>query len=338
MRKISAFLLCIFASFLLLFTGVGISYPIRTIAENGQYLYVGGMPAGFMLSAGGAQVIGVCDVIGEEQTVSPAKDAGIKSGDIITEAAGIKIESVADLNSILAKNQEKEIEITVKRGENTQKINVKPERDRATKKFKIGVLIRDTISGIGTITYINPNNRQFGALGHTVGEDHEKMNSEGKLYHCSIVSVMKGIRGKAGELHGMFLGDGVFGKTQTLCECGIFGEIDKEVDLSKLNQAQADSSDVKPGNAYIFSTINGQSPKKYSAEIVKVDKFNKENKNYVLKITDKELLETTGGIVQGMSGSPIMQGDKLIGAITHVFLNDPTRGYGIDIEKMLNHQ
>ncbi len=338
MRKISAFLLYIFVSFLIFFSGISGNVPINVLAENGEYLYVGGMPAGFMLSAGGAQVIGVCDVIGEEKTSSPAKDAGIKSGDIITNVAGIKIETVADLNSILAKNGENQLEITIKRGENKETVKLKPEYDRTSKKYKIGVLIRDTISGIGTITYINPNTRKFGALGHTVGEEHEKMTSEGKLYHCSIVSVLKGVRGKAGELHGIFLGDGVFGKTQTLCECGIFGEIGDDIDLSNLNKVQADSSDVQPGKAYIFSTVNGQTPQKYDAEIVKVDKGNKENKNYVLKITDKNLLEATGGIVQGMSGSPIVQGDKLIGAITHVFLNDPTRGYGIDVEKMLNHQ
>lgn len=335
MRKISAFLLSIFASFLLIFPITGV--PVRATAENGRFLYVGGMPAGFTLSAGGAQVIGICDVIGEDITLSPAKEAGIRSGDVITSALGVKIETIADLNSIIAKNGEKSLELTIKRGDDTQKVVVKPQMDRITKKYKIGVLIRDTVSGIGTITYVDPNTGKFGALGHTVGEDCEKIQTEGKLYNCSIVSVLKGVRGKAGELHGIFLGDGEFGTTQTLCECGIFGQINKNVDLSKLEKIEVESNIAKPGSAYIFSTINGQSPKKYAIEIVKVDKNNKENKNYVVKIIDKELISATGGIVQGMSGSPIVQDNKLIGAITHVFLNDPTRGFGIDIEKMLKY-
>ncbi|MBE5752665.1 MAG: SpoIVB peptidase [Clostridiales bacterium] len=335
MRKISAFLISIFASFLILFAIIGT--PIRAVAENGRFLYVGGMPAGFMLSAGGAQVIGVCDVIGEEKTFSPAKEAGICSGDVIINASGINVETVADLNSIIAKNGANSLELTVKRGNDKEKFIVKPQMDKITKKYKIGVLIRDTVSGIGTITYVDPTTRSFGALGHAVGEECEKIGAEGKLYNCNIVSVLKGTRGKAGELHGIFLGDGEFGKTTTLCECGIFGQINQNVDLSVLNKVEVDSLNAKPGVAYIYSTINGQTPKKYEVEIVKVDKNNKENKNYVVKITDKELIETTGGIVQGMSGSPIVQENKLIGAITHVFLNDPTRGFGIDIEKMLKY-
>ena len=133
----------------------------------------------------------------------------------------------------------------------------------------------------------------------------------------------------------MFLNNKTLGTADKLCDCGIFGYISKEFQVNDLMQSVADSCDVMPGNAYIYSTIDGLQPKKYEIEIVKVDKSNKENKHYVIKITDEELIEQTGGIVQGMSGSPILQNGKLIGAVTHVFLNDPTRGYGIDIQKML---
>ena len=135
----------------------------------------------------------------------------------------------------------------------------------------------------------------------------------------------------------MFLGSQIIGKTDTVCTCGIYGEFNPEFDLSNLLSATACSSSVSPGDAVIYSTINGQNPEKFDIEIVKVDKNNKENKNYVIKITDEALIEKTGGIVQGMSGSPILQDGVLVGAITHVFLNDPTRGYGIAIEKMLDH-
>ena len=149
------------------------------------------------------------------------------------------------------------------------------------------------------------------------------------------MGICKGVRGKAGELRGMFLNDKHFGSAEKLCDCGIFGKISGEFSVTELNSAVADSNGVKPGSAYIYSTVNGVCPQKYEIEIVKVDKLNRENKNYVIKITDDDLISETGGIVQGMSGSPIMQEGRLVGAVTHVFLNDPTRGYGIDIERML---
>ena len=159
--------------------------------------------------------------------------------------------------------------------------------------------------------------------------------AKGTVYECNIVGVNKGIRGKAGELKGMFLSNKTLGTAEKLCNCGIFGQISQEFEVDDLMRVVADSAEVVPGKAYIYSTVNGVSPKKYEIEIVKVDKWNKENKNYVIKITDDDLIEETGGIVQGMSGSPILQDGKLIGAVTHVFLNDPTRGYGIDIQEMI---
>lgn len=334
MGKINAFLLCIFASFLVIFGGYYYTPTINAKAENEQYVYIGGMPAGFMISAGGAQVIGVCEVLSDTGNASPAGDAGIKTGDLITKAGGISIQNISDLNSVLEKNQGKDIELTIKRRENVEKIAVTPKLDKVSKKYKIGVLIRDTVSGIGTITYIDALNRNFGSLGHTVGGDN-KISKDCKLYQCSIVGVIKGIRGKAGELHGMFLSENAFGEMQKTCNCGIFGKIYENIDLSAFPKAKANSSAAKPGKGYILSTISGQIPEKYEIEIVKVDKDNKENKNFVLKITDERLICATGGIVQGMSGSPIIQDGNLIGAVTHVFLNDPTRGYGIAIEKML---
>lgn len=334
MRKLSAFLLGVCATVLFFFCS---GFTITTKAESGRYVYIGGMPAGFILNAGGAQVIGISDVTNDQGTSSPARDAGIKSGDLIVNAGGIKVETIQELNEILAKNKENPIELTIKRENTELKLTVQPKFDPTSKKYKIGVLIRDTTTGIGTITYIDANTMKFGSLGHTVGENKPFNPPDGKIYKCNIVRVVKGVKGRAGELHGIFLGDNVIGSAENLSECGIFGKIEDQKNVSQLEKAEADSSFVQPGVAYVYSTIYGQTPKKYSVEIVKVDKNNPENKNYVLKITDKELLEHTGGIVQGMSGSPIIQNNRLVGAITHVFLNDPTRGYGIDIEKMLKN-
>lgn len=336
MRRLSAFLLGLFISFGFIAGGFG--YISASADQVGKEVYIGGMPAGFTLSAGGAQVIGISEVMGEKGVCSPASEAGIRMGDIIVKAAGINVETIGDLNEILAKSKGKEIEICVKRGDTTANVCLSPVKDKVTGKYKIGVLIRDSVSGIGTVTYIDKQSRRFGSLGHSVvGEDHREMKiAGGKVYQCSIVGVTKGIRGKAGELRGMFLNDNGIGNAEKLCDSGIYGQISDSYDLSGLQMTTvSDIDDVKPGNAYIYSTVNGICPKKYTVDIVKVDKNNKGNKNFVIKITDKDLISETGGIVQGMSGSPILQDGKLVGAITHVFLNDPTRGYGIDINTMM---
>ena len=214
---------------------------------------------------------------------------------------------------------------------------IQPVLDKNTGRYKIGVLVRDTVSGIGTVTYIDKNSGRFGSLGHSVtGENNREMSvSEGSVFECSIVGVSKGMRRKAGELRGMFLTDKTIGSAEKLCDCGIFGRVSEEFVMDDLMCTVASSNEVQPGSACIYSTVNGIESKRYEIEIVKVDKRNKEHKNYVIKITDDELISQTGGIVQGMSGSPIIQNGKMVGAVTHVFLNDPTRGYGIDIDVML---
>ena len=304
---------------------------------EGVSVYVGGMPAGFTLTAGGVQVLGFCDVMTDSGTHSPAANAGMQAGDTILSAAGIDIENVNELNEILNKNKEKTLCLNVRRGGKVIEVEVSPAKDKLSQRYKIGVLIRDGVSGIGTVTYIEKDTGRFGALGHAVsGEGNETLKiCDGVVYPCSIVGVSKGIRGKAGELRGLFLAENSLGSAEKLCTCGIYGIINKEFDKKSLKTAIASSDGVKPGKATVYSTVSGETPKEYQIEIVKVDKSNRENKNYVIKIVDDALIEQTGGIVQGMSGSPILQNNHLIGAITHVFVNDPTRGYGISIDEML---
>lgn len=305
--------------------------------EVGKTVYVGGMSAGFTLKTGGAQIIGLSEIITENGSVSPAANAGLRVGDIIYKVNEIQVESITDLNEIINKSKGKPLIFEVGRGEDLLNLEIQPIKEKKTEKFKVGILIRDTVSGIGTVTYIDKESGRFGALGHSVAlENYSNVQIyNGTVYECSIVGVHKGIRGKAGELRGMFLTDKQIGNAEKLCCCGIFGQISEDFQVNELMSAVASSNDVKPGKAQIYSTINGVLSKSYDIEIVKVDRNNKENKNYVIKITDKDLLEETGGIVQGMSGSPILQNGKLIGAVTHVFLNDPTRGYGIGIERMM---
>lgn len=341
MRKFGAFLLTIVCLFVVTFSSVfttnGLSFFVSAKASEGVEVYVGGMSAGFTLGTGGAQVIGLCEVMTEHAVRCPASEVGVRAGDVIVAVNDQKIETMGALNDALNGANGKKVTISVRRGDETLRLEVQPVLDKITNRYKIGVLIRDSVSGIGTVTYIEKDTGKFGALGHSVvTSDQNALSVTGTtVYPCTIVGVTKGVRGKAGELRGMFLTETGFGQAEKLCSCGIFGKIDEKTELSTLKTATATSENAKVGNAYIYSTIDGITPKKYDIEIVKVDKTSKTNKNYVIKIVDEVLLSQTGGIVQGMSGSPILQDGKLIGAVTHVFLNDPTRGYGIDVKQML---
>ena len=335
MRKSSFFILGALLSFTCFYKAEKTQVVSADAKE--KIVYVGGMSAGFTLNSGEVQVVGLCEVMSENGIHSPALQAGLRSGDKITLVNGVKVETVIELNEILDKTHGKTLNFSIFRGSEELKIQIKPIKDKITGKYKIGILARDSVSGIGTVTYIDKENGRFGALGHSVvREDKQELKiSNGIVYECNIVGVSKGVRGRAGELRGMFLSDKTLGTAEKLSSCGIFGCVSEDFPLNDLLKTTATSESVCPGKAIIYSTINGLEQQPYEIEIVKVDKRNKENKNFVIKITDDKLIEETGGIVQGMSGSPIVQNGKLVGAVTHVFLNDPTRGYGIDIQTML---
>lgn len=216
-------------------------------------------------------------------------------------------------------------------------LTVNPVKEHSSGAKRIGVLVKDSVNGIGTVTYIDKTNNKFASLGHPVTDPSGtpmEING-GTVYDGLIYDVKKGVRGTPGELRGAFESS-VIGQAKINCACGIYGELAENYNCSKLVKTEKASIDeVSIGTAYIYSTVYGKEAKTYKISIVKVDKHNKDNRNFVIKIEDKELIDKTGGIVQGMSGSPIIQNGKLIGAVTHVFINDPTRGYGIAIDKML---
>ena len=335
MRKLGVFILGVSLSFA--FT-IYNKQKISVFAhENGRVVYVGGMAAGFTLKTGEMRVIGTCNVVSEDGVDSPAANAGVRPGDCIAKVAGISVETIAELNEIVGKSKGKALDFEIIRGEEKIYCCITPKKEKMTNNYKIGVLVRDCVSGVGTITYIDKESGCFGALGHSVeGENKKELKVlDGVVYQCSIIGVTKGVRGRAGELKGIFLTEKPIGEAEKISCSGIYGEIGKKFEKEKLETVIACASEAKPGNAYIYSTVSGLCPEKYEIEVVKVDKNNKENKNFVVKITDERLIKETGGIVQGMSGSPIIQEGKMIGAITHVFLNDPTRGYGIKIDTML---
>lgn len=333
MRKLKFY---IAAAFLFLLAGFGCPAPLGASAEAPEY-YIGGMTAGFTLSAGGTEIIGINEVVTEEGTFRPAADAGLQVGDCICAVDGIRIKSIADLNAAMERSGGKEVTLIVKRAGEQAEIRITPVKDKKSGKYKIGILIRDTLAGIGTVTYIDKKTRRFGALGHAVcDENRNSLEISGaKVFVCSIVGVNKGMRGKAGELRGMFLSEQL-ASADKVSATGLYGTFEKSYDFSRLETVQAAPiSEATIGKAIIYSTVDGVYPQKYEIAIAKVDANNRDNKNFVIKITDDRLIDETGGIVQGMSGSPIIQNGKLIGAVTHVFLNDPTRGYGIGIENMI---
>lgn len=341
MRKLKFFLFTAVASVALIGTTLISDVSLRASAAETQQCgyYIGGMTAGFNLSAGGTEIIGLNEVAAEDGVYRPAENAGLRVGDTICAVDGIAVKSISDLNAALERSGGKEITLTVKRGGETAEVCVTPVKDKKNGRYKLGVLIRDTLSGIGTVTYIERGNLRFGSLGHAVCDENKKLLeiSDPKVSVCSVVGVNKGSRGKAGELKGLFMSD-QFGNADKVCETGLYGTVAKNYDISRLEAVDiAPVSEVTIGKAIIYSTIDGVYPQKYEISIAKVDSHNAENKNFVIKVTDEKLIAETGGIVQGMSGSPIIQNGKLVGAITHVFLNDPTRGYGIGIENMLKN-
>ena len=327
--------------FLIIFVAIcafTLSFASTAAFAEEDYLYLGGFPAGFVLNTKVVEVIGVCDVVTESGVRSPAREAGIKTGDIIDKINGEEVNASSDINSMLSK-EFKKFEIEVLRGGESMKLNVTPAKEITSGGKRLGVLVKDSINGIGTVTYIDGKSKKFASLGHPVSDSNNNLIeiNGGTIYGSLIYDVKKGVRGTPGELRGAFENGVVIGKAKVNCSCGVFGDVAENYNYSNLLRiSKADIDEVQIGEAYIYTTIYGTSADKYKISIVKVDKGNKENRNFVIKIEDNKLLEKTGGIVQGMSGSPIVQNGKLIGAVTHVFVNDPTRGYGIGIDNMLS--
>lgn len=303
--------------------------PSKSVFASDQNIYLGGMPIGFSIMQRGAEVVGLTDVLTENGTCSPAKDAGIKAGDLILSINGVEVNDAKDLTKTLTNCDSKEIVID-RKGEEIV-LTVEPKKD-IVGNYKLGLFIRDEINGIGTVTYIKGN--QFASLGHPIINDRgEILNiKRGEIYNSLINGLKKGERGCAGELHGVFLSKGAIGCITSNTNKGVYGSFYGKIDNSNLTKIK--TAEGKIGEASIYSTIEGKTPKEYKISIIKADYSETLTKNFVIKIEDQELLNKTGGIVQGMSGSPIVQNGKLIGAVTHVFINDPTRGFGISIQNM----
>lgn len=296
---------------------------------------------GVTLCTDGVLVVNTAEVAAKDGShTSPAEAAGIKPGDLIQSFDGKKISSVEDLDSAILKSGGQSSSITIKRKNKTIDTLLKPKMSQQDGVFRIGAWVKDSTSGIGTMTFYNPETKSFAALGHGIcdPETGEILAiDKGNILSSTIVSVDKGKKGVPGELNGVFTENGAaIGKITANCDFGIFGTLDTEFVLSNQPIPVANRQEVKAGDAYILSNVEGSKVEKFNIEISRLlPKSVSSQKSMIIKITDERLLSKTGGIVQGMSGSPIIQDGKLIGAVTHVFVNDPTRGYGLFIENML---
>lgn len=299
------------------------------------FVYLGGYPLGFTLSCSGAIV-----VANSNETASE-----IKEGDIIIKIENENVNGAEEILNIVNKPEfrGKEITITFTRNGNEMQTKIVPLYDNIRKIYKLGIWVRDNAAGVGTLTYIRKDNLRFGALGHPVCDiDTGALLpvEEGNIFKCNIVGYKKGLKGNPGELKGLFLRGGrILGDLNVNNKFGVYGTFNKDL-LFAYDQdvvEVAAPSEVKSGKAVIRCTTDGTVPKDYEIEIVKTYFQNeKDNKSMFIRVVDKELIEKTGGIIQGMSGSPIIQNGKLVGAVTHVFVSDPTKGYGVYADYMIN--
>ena len=302
-------------------------------AKADDSVYLGGFAAGFSIKSRGAEIVGLSDVITKYGLVSPSKQCGIEIGDKLMSIDGIEINCSKDIENALKNFKGENVVLVIKRNDEKIIKEVQPVEDMSG-EFKLGLFIRDNLNGVGTMTFIKKNG-EFMALGHPIVEEDNSLTEivSGELYKCSIIGVNKGVRGKAGELKGIFIKDDCIGEISRNLNQGLRGKLSSDFDFSILKEVNLGTA--KMGSAKIVTSVNGVEPKTYDIMIVKTENGDENGKNYVIKVIDEELLGIAGGIVQGMSGSPIIQDGKLVGAVTHVFLNDPTRGYGISIDNML---
>ena len=308
-------------------------------------VYPGGQPIGVKLNTKGVLVVALSDIEGSNGKIpSPAANAGVQIGDSIIKINDVEINHAEDVTRFVNREKNSEITLKLQRKNDSSffEVKVKPVVDSSDGKQKIGLWVRDSTAGVGTLTLYDDKTKKFAALGHPItdADTGTILNvNNGVIVSSNIVSIKKGTRGNPGELRGLFIDENkIKGEIIKNTECGIFGNGTKSLINNKFNKPMKIGlrSEIKEGKAQILTTVNGGEPELFQIEIQKLLPQNTSgSKSMVIKITDPRLLEKTGGIVQGMSGSPIIQNNKIIGAVTHVLINKPDVGYGIYIEWML---
>lgn len=322
--------------------------PVKSVHVNvvpDVKVIPGGQSIGVKLKSSGIMVVGYNLVKTDGKSVSPAEQAQVKVGDIITAIDGQPVKSVEQAAEWINKagKSGKSMEFSIKRQKEQLKLKVKPMYDKDGENYRIGLYIRDSAAGVGTLTFYAPDHKKFGALGHVITDVDTGQPigvGDGQIVHSTVTSIDKGESGSPGEKRGIFIDeDKVLGSITRNSDFGVFGTMNEMPANAKVQKAMpvALAEQVHEGKASILTVVDSQKVEEFDIQIVNVmrQKY-PATKSMVIKVTDKRLLEKTGGIIQGMSGSPILQDGKVVGAVTHVFVNDPTQGYGVFVEWMLN--
>lgn len=308
-------------------------------------VYVGGETVGFNLFSEGVICVGSNAVVTDSGVKQPIESTEIKDGDAILKIEEIKIDNISDIDRLinLPIYQGKQLNLTLKRNNELINAKITPVYDLFSQKYKLGLWVKNNTSGVGTLTYVKQSDFRFGAVGHPIVDSSLGNNftvETGNLYKCRLLGIKKGQKNNPGEIRSSInLSDDAIGIADTNCKYGVYGNIlNKSIIDAERTATLGGRLSVKLGDAKIYCALDEQGVKGYDIKIIKANKQNSaDDKSMTIKITDKELLEKTGGIIQGMSGSPIVQDGKIVGAVTHVFVGDPTRGYAVYIDWMLDN-
>ena len=294
---------------------------------------------GIKLFSDGVVVVGTSDIATDGGNVNPAKACGLREGDIITHINSTEVDTIEEVSSLLQELEGKTMSIRAIRDEKQVQLTAQAVLCSADGAYKLGAWIRDSMAGIGTVTFYCPETGAFGALGHGINDVDTALLmplESGSILPATVAGVEKGKAGDPGQLQGVFDTDSTLGLLSANTDGGVFGVMADSGWVEGAPVEAAVRDEVEPGEATILSNISGQRVEEYAIRIEKVFPQREDDcRDYLLKVTDPRLLEATGGIVQGMSGSPILQNGKIVGAVTHVLVDDPTSGYGIWVGRML---
>lgn len=309
---------------------------IRTIVMERPQVTVCGTPFGVKMFSEGALIVGFSDLeMPDGSAVNPAKTAGLRLGDRVIRIGEITTQNNDAVREALESADGNAVEVIYVRNGEQRQTKLTPARESTTGQWKAGMWVRDSSAGVGTLTFVDETRGVFAGLGHPIsdGDTGESIAlRSGEIVPCQITGCSVGTIGSPGELKGKFLSSHAIGKICINGENGVYGTT--RTRFSGQTMKMAFAQEVETGDAEIWSTVLGETPKAYRIKIEKISDANS-HRNMVIRVTDSELLKQTGGIVQGMSGSPIVQKGRLVGAVTHVLVNDPTRGYGIFAQTML---
>ena len=308
-----------------------------------RVLVAGGHSVGVQMDVKGVLIVGLEEITTPDgENVNPGLEAGLQIGDMIVSVDGTKVYKAQEVEQLVNEIRD-EVKLQIKRKSKVMNVTLTPVVNGDDGLYKLGVWIKDKTAGIGTLTYYDPVNMTFGALGHAICDPETGAVltvNQGELIQAKVQSVKEGKSGEPGEIQGVFYeAESPLGDLEVNSRLGIFGEAYHPIEnpLYPKPLVVGTKSQIERGKAYILTTLENNQIERFEIEIEKIYKKEKEsNKNMRIRVVDERLLEQSGGIVQGMSGSPIIQNNRIVGAVTHVLVNDPTRGYGIFIENMLD--